>query len=109
MSGRAASSSGFGVLLAAPARSSPRRSGNTLTRHIGRGEPEAAAPDPGWRRLLLCSDGLTRHLSDPDLRDLLTTHLDVQATADALVQAALQGGSDNIAVAVIGNQASADG
>lgn len=50
---------------------------------------------------LLCSDGLTNHVADPDLRSVLQTH-DPSAAAWKLVGAALQGGgSDNCTVLIV--------
>jgi PPM family protein phosphatase len=50
---------------------------------------------------LLCSDGLTARLDDNHLRRILTTHADLRAAADALVDAANDaGGPDNITVAL---------
>ena len=53
-------------------------------------------------RLLLCSDGLTDGVSDPQLRDLLMGFDDVHDVADALVAAALEGESkDNVTCVVV--------
>lgn len=49
--------------------------------------------------LLLCSDGLTLHLSDDEIRRVLAEHDVPQAACDALVQRALdRGGKDNVTV-----------
>lgn len=50
--------------------------------------------------ILLCSDGLTEHLSDDRIAQLLAAGTrNIQATAERLVEAALDdGGSDNITV-----------
>ncbi len=51
--------------------------------------------------LVLCSDGLTKHVSDEAIGAIAGAEFDARATADRLVQAALDdGGSDNIAVVV---------
>lgn len=48
-------------------------------------------------RILLCSDGLNKELSDADIAALLQAGLDEQETVDRLIQAALEnGGSDNV-------------
>lgn len=49
--------------------------------------------------LLLCSDGLTKHVSDEQISELLATSPSAQAACQALVDAAMEdGGSDNITV-----------
>jgi protein phosphatase len=49
--------------------------------------------------LLLCSDGLTKHVSDERISELLATSPSAQAACQALVDAAMEdGGSDNITV-----------
>ena len=51
-------------------------------------------------RLLLCSDGLTRHLPDLQIESILMTN-PVQKAAQQLIQTALKmGGSDNVTVIV---------
>jgi protein phosphatase len=53
-------------------------------------------------RFLLCSDGLDRHVTDADIALALTTVLDPQACANALVEMALaRGGADNITCLVV--------
>ena len=52
--------------------------------------------------LLLCSDGLTRMVTDPDIASTLLTHPAVQAAADRLVALANEyGGEDNVTVVVL--------
>jgi protein phosphatase len=49
--------------------------------------------------LLLCSDGLTKHVSDERISELLGTSPTAEAACQALVDAAMEGGgSDNITV-----------
>lgn len=51
--------------------------------------------------LLLCTDGLTKHVADEQLAAMLGRGESAEATARALLQAALdQGGTDNITVVV---------
>ncbi len=51
--------------------------------------------------LLLCTDGLTRHLSDQRIAAILESASDAQSACRALVDAALaEGGSDNVTVVV---------
>jgi protein phosphatase len=50
-------------------------------------------------RLLLCSDGLTRHVSDSEIAEVLGGTLLPQAACDALIKIALdRGGKDNVTV-----------
>lgn len=51
--------------------------------------------------LLLCSDGLTRHLSDDEIGQVLGQETPEKATAVLVQQARQRGGEDNISVAVI--------
>ncbi len=52
--------------------------------------------------VLLCSDGLTRMVTDPEIASNLLTHLEAQAAADRLVELANEyGGEDNITVVVL--------
>jgi serine/threonine protein phosphatase PrpC len=51
--------------------------------------------------LLLCTDGLTRHVSDKQIAEILGRATDAAAACRELVDAALAGGgSDNITVVV---------
>jgi protein phosphatase len=51
--------------------------------------------------VLLCSDGLTRHVSDDRIRDRLRSMTSAKQVCEDLVQDALEGGgSDNITVVV---------
>lgn len=51
--------------------------------------------------LLLCTDGLTKHVPDTAIAEVLASHADPGAACDRLVDAALaDGGSDNITVIV---------
>ena len=53
-------------------------------------------------RFLLCSDGLTNELDEPQIAEVLATVPDPQIAADLLVRAArTHGGSDNITVVVV--------
>jgi serine/threonine protein phosphatase PrpC len=52
-------------------------------------------------RLLLCSDGLSNMVSDSGIHEILAQNLGVDATVEALIQAALDsGGRDNITAIV---------
>ena len=53
-------------------------------------------------QILLCSDGLTKEVSDADIAALLSAALDEQETVDRLIQTALEnGGSDNVTVVLV--------
>ncbi len=93
-----------GLIAAADAENHPES--NVITRALGfHDEP---LPDI-WRvpartgmRLLICSDGLTKELSDERLRLHLAAGMPAGETASALVDAALAaGGRDNVTVAIV--------
>ncbi|PPG55112.1 serine/threonine-protein phosphatase [Rathayibacter sp. AY1E9] len=79
---------------------------NVITRAVGFHE----APVPDYRlvpvlagsRMLICSDGLTKELTDAGVGHLLSGTGSAQEAADALVDAALDnGGRDNVTVIVV--------
>jgi protein phosphatase len=50
---------------------------------------------------LLCSDGLTRHVSDDRIREVLLNMTTAKAACETLLQEALDGGgSDNITIVI---------
>jgi PPM family protein phosphatase len=58
-------------------------------------------PEPG-DLFLLCSDGLTRELTDPSIESLLKVDLPLEALCRGLVEAAKKaGGHDNITCIVV--------
>lgn len=78
---------------------------NQITRAVGIGDRleidkrrgELARGD----RFLLCSDGLTKHVGDTELADLLD-QADAERSAETLIQRALDhGGADNVSVIVV--------
>lgn len=79
---------------------------NVITRAVGLGEQ--AVPDysrvaliPG-QRLLICSDGLTKELTDIGIQHFLATAETVEAAATQLMEHALaNAGRDNVTVVVI--------
>ncbi len=86
------------------AESHPER--NVITRSLGSGSPL----DIDWwmlspvvgDRYLLCSDGLFKDLGDAAIENLLDGRLDLERTADSLLDAALvAGGLDNISLILI--------
>lgn len=79
---------------------------HVLTRALGTGD----APEPDYwllpagerDRLLLCTDGLVRELTDEHLVHVLATYRDPQHAADRLVaDAVARGGRDNVSVVVL--------
>jgi protein phosphatase len=77
---------------------------HTLTSSIGgrHTEPKVTRVDMTWGHvLLLCSDGLTRHVSDERIRDVLRSMTSARQAAETLLQEALDGGgTDNITIVV---------
>jgi len=55
-----------------------------------------------WRNIhLLCSDGLTKHVSDERITERLATMTSAKQVCEALLQDALDhGGSDNVTIIV---------
>lgn len=78
--------------------------GKTLASAVGSSEvhPAVGLIDlEAGDTLLLCSDGLTKHVTNDDVLRLLRDATSAQGACEALVQAALAGGgSDNISVVV---------
>jgi PPM family protein phosphatase len=83
-----------------------------LTSSIGgkNTEPMVSRIDMSWDTvLLLCSDGLTEHVSDERLRDVLRSMTSAQQACEKLLQEALDGGgTDNITI-VVGRAVQAPG
>jgi serine/threonine protein phosphatase PrpC len=77
---------------------------HTLTSAIGGSEslPTVTRFDVDWGDvLLLCSDGLTRHVSDDRIRGILRKMTSARQACETLLQEALDGGgTDNITVVV---------
>lgn len=93
-----------GTLTEDEARIAPRR--NVITRAIGIGQ--TAQPDTAsgvikdGDRLLLCSDGLTEHLSDAEIAGFVGRGLSAAGVAEALIAETLQRGArDNVSVIVV--------
>jgi protein phosphatase len=77
---------------------------HTLTSSIGGSEshPKVTRFDMDWGHvLLLCSDGLTRHVSDERIREVLRSMTSAKQACETLLQDALDGGgSDNVTIVV---------
>jgi protein phosphatase len=80
------------------------RLAHTLSSSIGgrQTDPQVTRFDSTWGQvLLLCSDGLTRHVTDDRIRDVLRSMTSAkQACEDLLADALEGGGSDNITIVV---------
>lgn len=80
------------------------RLSHTLSSSIGgpQSDPVVVGVDNNWGTVhLLCSDGLTKHVSDEQIRDRLSQMTSARQVAEALLQDALDGGgSDNITIIV---------
>jgi protein phosphatase len=90
--------------IAEPGSPAARRMSHVLTNCLG-GPDQPVTVDVSHHRLqhgdtlLLCSDGLTDMLSDPEIADVLGRHLPCSDTADALLNWSLErGGRDNVTV-----------
>ena len=77
---------------------------HTLTSSIGgsHNQPTVTRFDMNWGHvLLLCSDGLTRHVSDDRIREVLRSMTSARQASETLLREALDGGgTDNITVVV---------
>jgi protein phosphatase len=78
--------------------------GNVLSSSVG-GKyitPAITKIDVHWDdRFLLCTDGLTAHLTDEKIRDLLAASGSAREACEALVDEALEaGGTDNVTVVI---------
>jgi protein phosphatase len=72
------------------------------TREVGEGPDVQVHTLRAGDRFLLCSDGLSGVVSDPQLRSFITEQRDVQQCADGLGRLALDSGSrDNVSCIVI--------
>jgi len=80
------------------------RLAHTLTSSIGGHEnhPKVTRFDMNWGHvLLLCSDGLTRHVPDDRIRDVLRSMTSCRQACEILLQDALDGGgNDNVTIVV---------
>ena len=88
---------------------SPDQAERSALKHVlysaiggSRAEPYTFATDVEWNDvMLLCTDGLTKHVSDAEIRDALRRCDDAKATAEELLQLVLdRGASDNTTVIV---------
>jgi len=94
----------IGQLTAVEARTHEHR--NVLIRSLGSKEQvvvdTVSRPLRRGARLLLCSDGLTSHVEDGAIADILSRHREpLDATSELIVAANAGGGSDNISAVVV--------
>jgi serine/threonine protein phosphatase PrpC len=86
------------------AETSGTRLEHTLSSSIGGRQtaPVVTGFDMAWGHvMLLCSDGLTNHVSDQRIRDCLRSMTSARQACEVLLQEALEaGGSDNITVII---------
>lgn len=93
-----------GLLTAEQAANHPAK--NILSRSVG-GRPSVVVDSVEYEieegdTLLMCSDGLTRHVNDQELEKIIRGSPDSQTAAKSLVQLAnRRGGRDNISVIVV--------
>ena len=91
--------------LLAPALAEGSRFANVLSSSIGGHQtaPVVTRLDQSWDNVgLLCSDGLTKHVSDAQIAERLRTMTSSRQACEALLQDALDGGgTDNITIVVI--------
>jgi protein phosphatase len=97
--------------LVAAGRLSPEEAenhpyGNVITRAVG--PSEGAVPDyvridvRDGDRFVICSDGLTKELTDYGILHFLRLHAEPETAVDAMLEAALEnGGRDNITIVVL--------
>jgi len=88
----------------APEQAARSRLNHVLYSALGgsRAEPYTVVSDCQWDDvMLLCTDGVTKHVSDDEIRDHLRRSTSAKATAESLLQLALdRGGSDNATIVV---------
>ena len=88
----------------APAEASSSRLSHVLSSAIGgqSSMPIVTRIPAEWHNVhLLCSDGLTRHVSDQRIQEVLSTMSSARQACDTLLQDALDGGgSDNITIVI---------
>lgn len=93
-----------GIITADEIHNHPNR--NVITRALGAGDAYDAdfstSSVRAGQRVLICSDGLTGELTDPQIAEILGEGASAQETVDTLIQQALRkGGRDNVTVVVV--------
>lgn len=82
---------------------------NVITRAIGAGKTvNVDLFDADWQKgdmLLLCSDGMTAHIDDDELPELMQLGLTPQALCELLLGRVLErGGKDNVTIVIVLNE-----
>lgn len=82
---------------------------NVITRAIGAGKTvNVDLFDADWQKgdmLLLCSDGMTAHIDDDELPELMQLGLAPQALCELLLSLVLErGGKDNVTIVIVLNE-----
>ncbi len=92
-----------GILTPEEARTWPRR--NVITRAIGIfDEPEmemVRGSIEAGDAFLICSDGLTGHVSDEEIRDLIGKKRAQEACDDLITETLARGATDNVTVVIV--------
>lgn len=93
-----------GILTPSEARIHPFR--NVITQALGNGGDLDVSvqehPFGNLDRLLLCSDGLSGMISDPEILDIVQRSANLQEAVDSLIDAAKEnGGEDNVTVILV--------
>jgi protein phosphatase len=90
--------------IMSPADVAGTRLAHTLSSSIGgrQTDPKVTRIDLEWGMVvLLCSDGLTRHVSDDRIRDVLRSMTSAQQACEDLLREALDGGgTDNVTILI---------
>ncbi|MCP5094158.1 MAG: Stp1/IreP family PP2C-type Ser/Thr phosphatase [Chloroflexi bacterium] len=95
-----------GAITAAEAEHHPRK--NVILYSLGsENNPKIDLFDLTWEAgdiLVLCSDGLTKHVTDDEISNIITTQEPKKAASTLIALANERGGEDNISAAVIKNK-----
>jgi PPM family protein phosphatase len=100
-----------GEITPEQARTHPER--NVVTQCLGIYPPQPERITVDWQqgdRVLLCSDGLTDELDDPEIAKIVAEAPSSEEALERLVQAALEaGGKDNVTVVIAENDGGQNG
>jgi protein phosphatase len=92
-----------GIMTVEEARKSTAQ--HIITRALGTEDtspPDLAEfPAESGDLLMLTTDGVLRHLEDPQIQDILATGPSLQAACDAMIEAALEAGGEDNATCIL--------